>query len=166
MKHLLSGILFLCFTAMTALSGFAQDTEMPKAKKMEGHTWHQVVMVKFKPGTMDQAKKVINNHFMKAGMASGTEGPQIMQFKSGEWDMMFIWNMDDISDMNWEISPDSEKWWAEMAKQEGSMEKAMGVMKKYLGYIDNSTSYLATSQAAKSMNKESTEDEPIGSNDQ
>ena len=160
MKNLLSGMLVLCFMAITALSGFAQDTEAPKAKKMEGHSWHQVVMVKFKPGTMDQAKKIIHDHFMKAGMASDTEGPQIMQFKSGEWDMMFIWNMNDISEMNWEVTPDGEKWWAEMAKQEGSMEKAMGVMKEYLGLIDTSTSYLTISQAAEPM-----EEEPMTSND-
>lgn len=146
MNKLLAGMLFLCFMAMTSLAAFAQEMEAPKAKKMEGHTWHQVVMVKFKPGTMDEAKKIISDHFMKAGMASKTEGPQMMQFKSGEWDMMFVWKMNNISDMDWEVTPDDEKWWAEMAKQEGSMDKAMGVMKKYLELVDNSTSYLAISE--------------------
>ncbi|MCW9707015.1 hypothetical protein [Fodinibius salsisoli] len=147
MNKLLAGTLFLCFMAMSSLSGFAQEMETPKAKKMEGHTWHQVVMVKFKPGSMDEAKSLIHDHFMKAGMSSETEGPQMMQFKSGEWDMMFIWKMDNISDMDWEVTPDDEKWWAEMAKQEGGMDKAMAVMKKYLDLVHNSTSYLAVSEA-------------------
>lgn len=58
---------------------------MLKAKKMEGHTWRQVVMVRFKPGTIDSAKSIINNHFAKAGMESGMDGLQMMQFKTGEW---------------------------------------------------------------------------------
>ncbi len=110
---------------MTAIAGYAQEQDTLKAKKMEGHSWHQVVMVKFKPGTMDKAQKMIDEHFAKAGMAAQLEGPQIIQFKTGEWDMMLVWTMDSISDMDWEITPDDEKWWAQMAKQEGGMDKAM-----------------------------------------
>ncbi len=146
MRRLTTGILFCCFLFMTALTSQAQETI--KAKKMEGHTWHQVVMVKFKPGTMDQAQKIITDHFMKAGMESDTPGPQMMHFKTGEWDMMFVWTMDSISDLDWEVHPDDEKWWKAMVKQEGSEEKAMKVWQKYLDMIDRSTSYLATTQDA------------------
>lgn len=155
MKQLLTGILALCFIMTSALTGYSQDTDTTdtatttdtlKAKKMEGHTWHQVVMVKFKPGTMNEAMKIIDNHFVKAGMESGTEGPQLLQLKTGEWDMMMVWTMDSIEDMEWEIHPDDEKWWAAMAEQEGGMDKAMEVMQKYMKMIDNSTTYLATSQ--------------------
>lgn len=155
MKKLFVGVLFACFLVISAFDGFAQETM--KAKKMEGHTWHQVVMVKFEPGTMDKAMKLIDEHFAKAGMDAGLPGPKVMTFKTGEWDMMFVWNMDAISDMDWEISPDDEKWWAQMVKQEGSEEQAMNVWQEYLGYIENSTSYLATS-------KESMEGETMGSN--
>ncbi|MDZ7683389.1 MAG: hypothetical protein U5J63_17190 [Fodinibius sp.] len=103
MKSNLTGILSLCIMLMFSTVTFAQD-EMPKAQKMKGHTWHQVVMVKYKPGTISEAMKIINNHFMKAGIESETPGPKVMQFKTGEWDMMMVWTMDTISDMDWEVS--------------------------------------------------------------
>lgn len=146
MKQIITGSLLLCFLMMTAISSYAQEQDTPKAKKMEGHTWHQVVMVKFKPGTMDKAKKMLDEHFAKAGMDAQLEGPQMIHFKTGEWDMMFVWTMDSISDMDWEITPDDEKWWAQMAKQEGGADKAMEVMQQYMDMIESTTSYLATSQ--------------------
>lgn len=144
MKQLMTGILFICFVVASAATGYAQD--LPKAKKMENHTWHQVVMVKYKAGALDDAKKIINNHFMKAGENSEVPGPQIMNLKSGEWDMIFVWNMEGIEDLNWEINPDDEVWMAALAEQEGGAEQAMKLMEDYMSLIQNSTSYLATSQ--------------------
>ena len=142
MKAILTGMLSLCIMIMFSTTAFAQE-EMPKAKKMEGHSWHQVVMVKYMPGTMSDAMKMISDHFMKAGMNAETPGPQIMEFKTGEWDMMMVWTMDNIQDMDWEVTPDDEKWWKAMANQEGGMDKAMKVMQKYMDIVDRSTSYLA-----------------------
>ncbi|WP_138431362.1 hypothetical protein [Fodinibius saliphilus] len=144
MRQLIVSSVFICFFMMSISTANAQ--EMPKAKKMEGHTWHQVVLVKYKPGTINKAKNIIKNHFEKAGMESDVPGPQVMEMKTGEWDMMFIWTMKDISEMEWEVHPNDEKWWAAMAKQEGGMEKAMKVMTDYMDLINQSTSYLATTQ--------------------
>jgi len=152
MKRIISGSLLICFLVMITVSGYAQET--PEAKKMEGHTWHQVVMVKFKPGTMSDAKEIIKDHFMQAGIESGVPGPEIMEFRTGKWDLMFVWEMDAITDMNWEVSPEDEKWWAAMAEQEGSMEKAEKLMEKYVGMVDEATSYLATTH--ESLSPEST----------
>ena len=146
MKQLTMGVVLSCFMLMTAMTGYGQEQQTMKAKKMEGHTWHQVVMVKFKPGSMDKAKNIINNHFAKAGMEANLPGPQMMEFKTGEWDMMFVWSMDSISDMDWEIHPDDEKWWAAMVAQEGSEEKAMKVWQDYMDTIENSNMVLATSR--------------------
>ena len=157
MKRIISGILSVCFLIMIVPDVHAQETL--QAKKMEGHTWHQVVMVKFKPGTVDKAKEIINNHFMKAGQEANVPGPQMMDFKTGEWDMMFVWTMDSISDMNWEVHPDDEKWWAAFVEQEGSEEKAQKVWEDYMNMIDDATSYLATSQQQMSG-------ETMGSTDQ
>lgn len=142
MRRLSFATLGLCLM-LVAATGYAQD--LPKAKKMENLTWHQVVMVKYKPGKMSEAKKLINDHFMKAGIEAGTAGPEIMEFKTGEWDMMMVWTMKDLSDMEWEVHPDDEKWWAAMAAQEGGADKAMQVMQQYMNLVDNTTSYLATS---------------------
>lgn len=157
MRRLISGVLFVCFMVVFSFEGNAQETM--KAKKMEGHSWHQVVLVRFEPGTMDKAKKLIDDHFAKAGMEAGIPGPKMMTFKTGEWDMMFVWTMDDIGDMNWEISPNDEKWWAAMVAQEGGEEQATKVWQDYLALIDNSTSYLATSQ-------EAMEGETVGNNNE
>ncbi len=148
MKQLIAAVLFACFLAVSATDSWAQQDM--QAKKMEGHTWHQVVMVKFKPGKISQAKQIINNHFMQAGIESGTPGPQMMDIKSGEWDMMFIWTMNGIEDMDWEIHPDDEKWWKALVEQEGGQEAAMKVWQQYMELIDSSTLYLATTQSANS----------------
>jgi len=140
--------MLICTVAIfLAMSSLAYAQETPKAKKMEGKSWHQVVLVNFKPGMNGEAMKIIRNNFEKAGEKAGTTGPSMMmEMRSGEWDMMLVWNMDDISDMNWEVSPDNEKWWATMAEQEGSAENAMKVWQKYMGMIQSSTSYIGTSQ--------------------
>lgn len=127
------------------MSATAQDMQ---PKKMEGHTWHQVVMVKFKAGMTDSAMKIINNHFMKAGMEMESEmpAPQIMRLRSGEWDLMMVWTMKGIEDMEWEMSPEDVEWWQKMVEQEGSAENAMRLMRTFDEMITNSTSYLATTQ--------------------
>jgi len=145
-KRLTAGIVGICIMLIFSASSFAQETL--KAKKMENQSWHQVVLVKYKPGTMDQVQEIIDKHFMKAGMDAKVPGPDMMRFRTGEWDIMFVWNMDSIEDMNWEVHPDDEKWWAALVKQEGSAEKAQELMQKYMGFIENSTSYLATTSNA------------------
>lgn len=144
MKRMTIAFLFACFLALSAVEAHAQ--EMMKAKKMENHAWHQVVLVKFTPGGITEAKEIIKNHFEKAGIASNTRGPQILEMKSGEWDMMFVWTLDSVADLDWEVHPEDEKWWAALAKQEGGEDKAMKVMNRYLSLVRNSTSYLATSE--------------------
>lgn len=157
MKRIITGVALSCFLVMSAVDGYAQETM--QAKKMEGHTWHQVVMVKFKTGMADSAMKIINNHFMKAGMKmeSDSPPPQIMRLRSGEWDLMMVWTLNSIEDMEWEISPEDVKWWDQMVKQEGGEEKAMQLMQTFDKMVTNSTSYLATSQ-------EPAEGETMGSN--
>lgn len=143
-KQLTAGLAGICIMLTFSASGFAQ--EMMEAKKMENQTWHQVVLVKYKPGTIDQVQEIIDKHFAKAGMEAKVPGPDIMRFRTGEWDMMFVWTMDSLSDMNWEVHPDDAKWWNALVKQEGSAEKAQEVMQKYMGFIESSTSYLATTR--------------------
>lgn len=142
MKKVLVGIIVMGVTVMFSTASLAQ--ELPKAKKLENRTWHEVVMVKFEPGKMGQAMNIIHNHFEKAGKAAGTPGPQLFEMRSGEWDILLVWTMDDISEMNWEVGPDSEKWWKAMAEQEGGAEKAMKVWQNYIDMVEETTSYIAT----------------------
>lgn len=145
MKKLASGIVAIVLVTFVVETGLSQD--LPKAKKMENTVWHSVVMVDYKPGKTGEALGIIRNHFMKAGEKSGTPGPsQMLEMRSGDWDLMLVWDMDDISDMNWEVSPENEKWWKALADQEGGNDKAMEVWQKYMDTIERSTSYIATSK--------------------
>ncbi|PAU94560.1 hypothetical protein CK503_07130 [Aliifodinibius salipaludis] len=158
MRSLYAALICVCVLLSYTGDAFAQEME---AKKMEGHTWHELVMVKFEAGMADSAMKIIDNHFMKAGMEmeSDMPAPQIMRLRSGEWDLMMVWTMDSIEDMNWEMSPEDIKWWEQMVEQEGSEEKAIKLMRTFDDMISNSTSYLATS-------KQQTPSETMGDNRQ
>lgn len=155
MRSLLALLICICVSLSYTGDAFAQEME---AKKMEGHSWHQVAFVKFKAGMADSAMKIIDNHFMKAGMAmeSDAEGPKIMRFRSGEWDIMMLWPMKGIEDLEWEVSPEDVEWWQKMVEQEGGEEKASKLMKNYMDMVANSTTYLATSQMPE------TEEETMG----
>jgi len=145
MKKALTCICALCFILGGTLTVYSQ--ELPQAQKLENQSWHQVVLVNFKPGTTNQAMNIIHNHFEKAGQKIGLPGPSLMmEMKSGDWDLMLVWNMNDIAEMNWSVTPEDESWWKQLAKQEGGADKAMTLWEEYMGYIDNSTSYLATSR--------------------
>lgn len=141
-------VLFICACVSLSFTNDAWAQEEMEPKKMEGHAWHQVAMVKFKAGMADSAMKIIDDHFMKAGMAmeSDNPGPQIMRLRSGEWDMLMVWTMESIEDMEWERSPDDIEWWKKMVEQEGSEEKASKLMETYNKLVANSTTYLATTK--------------------
>jgi hypothetical protein len=138
----------MCACVSLSFTNHAWAQEEMKPKKMEGHTWHQVAMVKFEPGMADSAMNIIDDHFMKAGMAmqSDSPGPQIMRLRSGEWDMLMVWTMESIEDMEWERSPDDIEWWQQLVEQEGSEEKASKLMETYNQLVANSTTYLATTK--------------------
>jgi len=53
--------------------------------------------------------------------------------------------MDSPSEMEWEVSPEGEKFMKALSEQEGSLEKAQKLFDKYQSLIDESTSYIATS---------------------
>lgn len=143
MRKLIMGIVVVGVTTMLTTVSWAQ--ELPTAKKLENRTWHEVIMVKFEPGKMGQAMDIIQNHFEKAGAAAGTPGPQLFEMRSGEWDLLLVWTMDDITDLKWEVGPDSEKWWKAMAELEGGAEEAMQVWQDYIDLVEVSTTYIATS---------------------
>lgn len=123
--------------AFAVLPAAAQD-EMPQAKKHESLQWFQVVFVQFESGKMEDALKIIEEHFTPAAEASGFTMPKIFQCYSGEWDVMFLFHLQEgITELEWEWSPASIKWFTALVEQEGGMEAAEEIYGEYEEMIED-----------------------------
>ena len=107
-----------------------------KAKKMENPVWVKMAFVKFEPGKMDKAKKIIKDYFAKADKNAGITGPTTYNMSTGSYDMVVIWEMEEgIETMNYEMSPNDVKWIGEMSKLAGSQEMAMEKLDEFYSYL-------------------------------
>jgi hypothetical protein len=104
-----------------------------------------VLLLDLKPGTQMKAKSMIDK-FNRAGQKAGTESPKLYEFRTGKWNYLVIWNLDGVEDLNWEISPDNEKWWTALAEQEGGADKAFELWKEWASLISDGESALAISR--------------------
>ncbi|MGQ8338330.1 hypothetical protein ACUNWD_17380 [Sunxiuqinia sp. A32] len=135
--------LFLFVALMLFIVSGAIAQEEMKASKYENATWHEVVLVDFKPGKIKRAKEIIQL-YEKAGQAAETTPPKMLWLMTGEYDMMLIWTLEDgPSEYEWKWSPDGVKWWKEFVKQQGSEEAANKLSEEYSSLVFKSTSYLA-----------------------
>ena len=115
-------------------SAFAQDNEGPV--KFENAVYFTMTYLDFKSGKSERAFEILRENFMKAGKASGTPGPKILHFKTGEWDAAFIWKLENgPADLEWYRSPNDVKWMEALTKQEGSKEAVGKLMKEWSSLI-------------------------------
>lgn len=106
------------------------------AKKLENPDWYTMVHVQYQPGKLEEALKIVKNHFAPAGKKAGLPGPKLFVNASGKWDATWIWHMEGgITDLNWETSPDDIKWMDALASQEGGMEQATAMIQSYLALV-------------------------------
>lgn len=143
MKKLISVIVLLAFMFISVDSGLSQD--MPKAKKMENKTWHQIVLIDFESGESDKAMEIIHDHFIKASEKAGTPQPRELVMQTGKWDLMVIWDHESPSFLAWEVAPEQEKFFKALAEMEGGAEQAHELFDEYYSTIEESKSFLATS---------------------
>ncbi|KIC93239.1 hypothetical protein [Flavihumibacter solisilvae] len=131
--------LFACLFCLTAS---AQDL---KAKKMDNPQWKWVVLIDFKPGKNDRANEIIRNYFMKADQSAGLPGPSYaLDLMSGDWDILVSFDMKGgVDDLNWEISPDDEKWMKAIGTLAGSPDKAKAILDEWASLIQRETRFLA-----------------------
>ena len=121
---------------------FAQNEE-PKPVKHSEVTWHTVSVVEFKPGKVQDAKKIIAK-FESAGAAAQTPGPVVYWFETGKYDMVVIWELEEgPSDLEWSWSPDGVNWWKAFVAQEGSKEAAQKLQDEYNSLIASSVKNIA-----------------------
>lgn len=128
LRRILGLALFVSFLPATAL---AQQGPPEAEKKGEGH-WYRLTQVDFKAGQMDEAMDIVYNHFVKASEAAGTAAPHILEHETGEWDVTYVFPMERGPDgLNWELTPEGEKFLRALAEQEGGMERAEKLFEKY-----------------------------------
>jgi hypothetical protein len=115
------------------LLGFAASAALAQeAKKRENVEYFSMTYVDYKAGKNGAANDIIENHFNKAGEASGTPGPITLHFQSGKYDAAFYWKQEGgLADLEWWPTPNGAKWWAAMIEQEGSEKNAEKIMAKY-----------------------------------
>lgn len=115
----------------------------PKPEKYNDVVWHKVSVVDYKPGKVEEAKKIIAK-FQSAAIAAGTPVPVEHWFETGKYDLMEIWELKDGSaDLEWNWSPEEVKWWKALVAQEGSEEAAQKVRNDYNSLIASSTTNIA-----------------------
>lgn len=120
---------------------FAQEEVKPV--KFENVTWHNVVLVNFKPGKVARAKEIMKQ-YQAAGDAAKLKGPERYWMETGEYDMMLVWTMEGgPADLEWDRSPNGIKWRTEMIKQLGSDEAVKKLQEEYSSLVDNSTNYIS-----------------------
>ena len=133
-------IVLFAFAFVLTVTHLANAQELPKAAKYENVTWYPVGYFKFKPGKVDDALKIIYDHFVPADKASGRE---IINFdtRTGEWHHVVYFPMEDgASGLAWKVAPKGEKWWAELAKQLGGAKKAQELYAKFNELVADSKS--------------------------
>jgi hypothetical protein len=120
---------------------FSQEDVKPV--KYENVTWHNIVLVNFKPGQVWRAKEIMKQ-YKAAGDAVNLKGPVRYWMETGEYDLMLVWTMEGgPSDLEWDRSPDGIKWRVEMIKQLGSEEALKKLQQEYSSLVSNSTNYIS-----------------------
>jgi hypothetical protein len=137
-----TGLAAIALAALLPLAAGAQ--ELPKAKKFTDVTWYGVLSLNFKVSKFEEGSKIIHEHFAPAGDAAGMEGIRVIQALGGEWDMLILFPLQDgPAALEWEVSPDDEKFWAALAQREGGAEKAFAVLGQYLDTLERADYQIA-----------------------
>ena len=122
---------------MFAVPASAQEDDGGPITQGDDARYVTSTVVKFKPGKRERAFEIIAEHFVPAGEAAGTPGPLgTIHFQTGEWDAIFVWNLEGgMADLEWYRSEDNIKWAAALAEQEGGEEAAGELMAEYRSLI-------------------------------
>ena len=124
----------------TLLSAHPEEPTPPVSTDV---MWHTITVVDYKPGTVDEAKALIQK-FETASETSGTTLPVIYWFESGKYDLVVTWKLKDgPADLKGKWSPDGETWWNALIAQEGSEEAAIKLQADYNELIASSVTSVA-----------------------
>ena len=132
-------LLLLALSMGLSLAG--QSQELPTATRITGVDWYRANLTKFKPGTADEARQIIYEHFIKADQAVG-RNPIPFNFTTGEWDHVVFFPLQGRpADLEWsptdavtgliDLRPIDERWWAALADLEGGVEAARALVERF-----------------------------------
>lgn len=117
--------------------------EEPTPPENSDVMWHTITVVDYKPGTVNEAKVIIEK-FEKASETSGATLPVIYWFESGKYDLVVTWKLNDRpADLQDKWSPDGNIWWNALVAQEGSEKAALQLQTTYNELIASSVTSVA-----------------------
>lgn len=105
--------------------------------------WHTIIVIDYKPGTVDEAKAMIQK-FENASESCGSPHPDTYWFESGKYDLVVTWKLPDgPADLDGKWSPAGEDWWNALVAQEGSEAAAQELQNRYNDLIAASVTSVA-----------------------
>ena len=122
-------LLAALFLALSATSGLGQGAQ--SGKPIEGVTWYTVSYTKFKPGMVDEARKIIYEHFWPVDREIGR---RVIPFDyvTGEWDHVVYFPMaGGPAELAFEETPLDKRWQETFFRREGGKDKADALSKKF-----------------------------------
>ena len=122
-------LLAALFLALSATPGFGQGAQ--PGKPIEGVTWYTVSHTKFKPGMVDEARKIIYEHFWPVDKEIGRE---VIPFDhvTGEWDHVVYFPMPGgPAELAFQETPVSKRWQEAFFRREGGKDKAQALQKRF-----------------------------------
>lgn len=136
---------------LLTLAAAGAMASIPAAALAEGHEegptirenaeYMEIVLVDIKPGKRDRAEEIIDDYFMKAAKAAGTQRPYLVHLQTGEWDFIVAWDMNDGPvQFTYTSMPDQRKWMAALAEMTGGEEQAQALMTEYQSLIARTNS--------------------------
>ncbi len=111
------------FVTFIFCCSFLNAQEMT-AKKYDNLQWYVVTLIKFEDGKMEDAKRIIRDHFIPTDEASGNPGPVMaLDLIFSEWDHIVTFAMQDgLQELDWEVGPREIEWMKALNTQAGGEE--------------------------------------------
>ncbi len=122
-------LLAALFLASATTPVFAQGAQ--PGTQIEGVTWYIVSYSKFKPGTADEARKIIYEHFWPVDKEIGRE---VIPFDvvTGEWDHVVYFPMaGGPAELAFRETALGRRWQEAFARREGGKDKADALEKRF-----------------------------------
>ena len=110
----------------------------PTAQKYTNVKWWQVMHVDYHAQHTEAALEIVFDKFVPAGRSSGMSESRFLEYTTGgQWDLTAMFLMPEgPGELEWEMSPDSIKWFGALAEQEGGYEAAEALMGEYLSMVN------------------------------
>lgn len=121
--------------ALSLCAPSAQSQGMPSVKPNERTSWYRIVYVKFKPGALEEAQKLIYDHFWPIDKEIGRD---VIPFDpiSGEWDQIVCFPMGGTpAQIALGDSPLDKKWNEVLMRREGGKAQADAINKRYMDLV-------------------------------